>query len=58
MVVESINYVMSDIVRMIIFVKDMWDAVVVEEVYVVFFIYYYLVKIVVVVVDLLLGVFV
>ena len=32
-VVESINHVMSDIVRMTIFVKDMRDVAAVEEVY-------------------------
>ncbi|OOL58424.1 reactive intermediate/imine deaminase, partial [Enterococcus faecium] len=36
-VVESINHVMSDIVRMTIFVKDMRDAAAVEEVYAAFF---------------------
>ena len=35
-VVESINHVMSDIVRMTIFVKDMRDAAAVEEVYAAF----------------------
>ncbi|MGK0563119.1 Rid family hydrolase, partial [Enterococcus faecalis] len=40
-VVESINHVMSDIVRMTIFVKDMRDVAAVEEVDAAFFTHYY-----------------
>ena len=54
-VVESINHVMSDIVRMTIFVKDMRDAAAVEEVYAAFFTHYYPAKTVVAVADLPLG---
>ena len=51
-VVESINHVMSDIVRMTILSK-IWDAAAVEEVYAAF--YYYPAKTVVAVADLPLG---